>query len=261
VNELLASLPQDFWFYGVGLPTIFMMAASKVAFGGGLAIMGVPLLALVVDPITAAIIIAPLVSVMDIFTFRAFPPSTWSAPDLRWLLPGLVVGIVLGALMFTLVDARLVGLVIAVVTLAFSARWFMGGARSKTIYPVRPALAVGCAVVGGFTTFVAHAGGPPIAMYLIGRGLDKRTYVGTTAAVFTIGNVVKLFPYFGMVLATGRGDVMLAALALAPAIPFGAAFGRAVHDALDEKRLYFWTYVFLVIAGTKMLFDAVRSLL
>lgn len=261
MHALFASFPQDPWFYLIGLPTIFMMAASKVAFGGGLAIMGVPLLALVVDPVSAAIIIAPLVSGMDVFTFRAFPPATWSWPDLRWLLPGLVIGILLGAMMFTLVDARLVGLVIAVVTLAFAARWFMGGAKATGTHAVRPPMAVGCAIVGGFTTFVAHAGGPPIAMYLIGRGLDKRTYVGTTAAVFTFGNVIKLFPYFGIVLAAGRGDLMLAALALAPAIPFGAAFGRFVHDALDEKRLYFWTYVFLVVAGAKMLFDALRALL
>ena len=53
-------------------------SGGKGAFGGGLAIIGVPVMALVIDPITAAIIFAPLVVFMDLFALRAFPPSTWS---------------------------------------------------------------------------------------------------------------------------------------------------------------------------------------
>ena len=46
----------DFLFYLIGLPAA--IGLGKGAFGGGLAIIGVPLLALVTDPVDAAIIVA-----------------------------------------------------------------------------------------------------------------------------------------------------------------------------------------------------------
>ncbi len=55
----------------------------------------VPGLALVVDPISAAIISAPLLVFMDIFTVRAFGRANWSLIDLSRLIPGLLVGLVI----------------------------------------------------------------------------------------------------------------------------------------------------------------------
>jgi uncharacterized protein len=256
----LSHLPADPWFYAVGLLTTFLMAASKGAFGGGLAIIGVPMLALVTDPIAAAIIVAPLVAFMDLFALRAFPPSTWSRPDLRWLVVGLLIGLALGWTFFTVVDKRIVILVIAVVTLAFTLRWFL---KDRVAPPpphgVLPVRAVALAVMSGFTTFIAHAGGPPVAMYLLGRRLDKTVFAGTTVAVFMLGNFIKLGPF--LLLGLERPQALAAALAFAPVVPFGVWIGKALHDRMDQQRLYFWCYVLLLAAGLKLLFDAVSALL
>ncbi len=255
---LLSHLPADPWFYAVGLLTTFLMAASKGAFGGGLAIIGVPMLALVTDPISAAIIVAPLVAFMDLFALRAFPPSTWSKPDLRWLVVGLLIGLALGWTFFTVVDKRIVILVIAVVTLAFTLRWFLKDRLSPPPpHGVLPVRAVALAVLSGFTTFIAHAGGPPVAMYLLGRQLDKTVFAGTTVAVFMLGNVIKLGPF--LLLGLERPQALAAALAFAPVVPFGVWIGKALHDRMDQQRLYFWCYVLLLAAGLKLLFDAVRA--
>jgi uncharacterized protein len=40
-------MPSDPAFCLIGLPTVFLIALSKGAFGGGLAILGIPLLSLV----------------------------------------------------------------------------------------------------------------------------------------------------------------------------------------------------------------------
>jgi uncharacterized protein len=260
MQTFLAHLPADPWFYAVGLLTTFLMAASKGAFGGGLAIIGVPMLALVTDPISAAIIVAPLVAFMDIFALRAFPPSTWSKPDLAWLSMGLLIGLFLGWMFFTAVDPRIVVLVIALVTLGFTLRWFL---RDRLAPPpphgVRPARAVGLSILSGFTTFIAHAGGPPVAMYLLARGLDKSVYAGTTVAVFMLANFIKLTPF--VLLGMERPQTLAAALAFAPVVPFGVILGKALHDRMDQQRLYFWCYVLLLVVGAKLLFDAVRSFL
>ena len=50
-------------------------------------------------------------------------------------------------------------------------------------------------VVSGFTSFIAHAGGPPLSMYLIPKQMDRVLYVGTTAVFFAIINASKWLPY------------------------------------------------------------------
>jgi uncharacterized membrane protein YfcA len=246
-------------FYLVGLPTVFVMAVSKGAFGGGLAIIGVPMLSLVMSPIEAAIVVAPLVSFMDVFALKSFGPKTWSKPDLAWLVPGLLAGIAVGYAFFALVDARFVALGIGLITVAFAADYFLRVMhKPHSEKPVSPVLGLIAGTASGFTTFVAHAGGPPAQMYLLRRGLTKTLYAGTNLALFTLGNFVKLFPY--AVLAWAEPQTMLWALLLAPTVPAGVWAGKWLHDRLEQRRLFFWCYVLLTLAAAKLLFDAARSL-
>jgi uncharacterized protein len=257
-TNFVSLLPTDPLFYCVGLLTTFIMAASKGAFGGGLAIIGIPMLALVVDPITAAIMVAPLIFFMDLFAIRAFPPSTWSKPDLKWLTIGLVVGLGFGWLTFELVDTRIVILMIALVTLGFTARWFLKDRlHPPAAHGVLPARAIGLGIVGGFTTFIAHSGGPPIALYLLGRNLHKTVFAGTTIAVFMLGNFLKLGPFAKLGL--DRPEALVGALVLSPIVPFGVMVGKALHDRLDQQKLYLWCYSLLGVSGLKLLWDAVRA--
>jgi hypothetical protein len=247
------------FFYLVGLPTVFLIALSKGAFGGGLATLGIPLLSLVMPPLDAAIVVAPLVSFMDLFALGSFGPRTWSKRDLVWLMPCLVIGIGIGYFFFTRVDPHLVAASIAAVTLLFTAHWFLFGRRAKPSHmPVSPPLAILAGTVSGFTTFVAHSGGPPANMYLLRRGLDKTIYAGTNLAIFMLGNLVKLVPYG--VLAYAKPWTLIAAAALAPIVPVGVWAGVYLHRRLEQNRLYFWCYLLLAAAATKLLFDALRAL-
>jgi uncharacterized membrane protein YfcA len=260
MSGFFAHFPVDFAFYFIGLPTVFIIAMSKGAFGGGLAILGVPLLSLVMSPIDAAIVVAPLVSLMDLLAIGSFGPKTWAKKDLVWILPALVVGIALGYIFFTRVDPHLVEASIALVTLLFTAYWFLRGRRAKPSHiPLSPLLASAAGVASGFTTFVAHAGGPPVNMYLLKRGLDKSVYTGTNLIIFMLGNLIKLLPYG--VLAYARPSTLFAALALSPAAPFGVWLGVHLHHRLEQNRLYFWCYMLLAAAASKLLFDALHALL
>src|SRR6185437_8774848 len=100
-------LPTGLLFYLIALPAVFVIALGKGAFGGGLAIIGIPILALVIDPIDATIIVALVACATDIFALQVFPMRTWSWPDLKWLAPGVVAGLAAGALFFALVDPRI----------------------------------------------------------------------------------------------------------------------------------------------------------
>ena len=248
-------------FWLVGLVTVFVIAFSKGGFGGGAASVGVPMLSLVIDPIGAAIIVAPLVSFMDMFTLRSFGPSTWSKPDLKVLLPGLMIGLAVGFLVFERVDPRFVALLIGVISIGFAAHWFWQRRKDELFPPIeaRPLTGLAAGAASGFTTFVAHAGGPPVAMYLIARRLDKRLFVGTNTAFFTIGNMLKLGPY-GVLMAS-RPDCLAIALMLAPIAPLGVWLGVRVHHRLSEDAIFLATNAILLVGGARIVWQAVASLL
>ena len=77
----------------VAFAGVFLICFMKGAFGGGFSIVGIPLLSIVMDPVTAGGLLAPLFIAMDLFALLYWKPSTWSKPDLVRLLPGLVTGI------------------------------------------------------------------------------------------------------------------------------------------------------------------------
>ena len=103
--------------FSVAALGVFLIAFMRGAFGGGFAIIGIPLLSLVMDPISAGALLAPLFIVMDVFAFRYWSPSTWSRPDVLRLVPAALVGIVLGFLLMRSIDVHLTAIIIALVTL------------------------------------------------------------------------------------------------------------------------------------------------
>jgi len=247
-------------FWIVGLGTIAMIAFSKGAFGGGAASLGVPMLSFFIDPIGAAIIVAPLVSIMDMFTLRAFGPKSWSMPDLKILVLGLILGLALGWWLFEAVDPGLVGLLIGVISVGFAGQWFWKR-QSGLVSAGKPAhagLGLLAGAASGFTTFIAHAGGPPIAVYLIRRGLDKRLFVGTNTAIFTLGNLIKLGPY--SLLMAARPETAAAALLLAPVIPLGVLLGIRLHDRLSREAILLVTNVLLLLGGMRLIFVSGKAL-
>lgn len=145
---------------------VFLICFMKGAFGGGFSIVGIPLLSFVMDPVTAGGLLAPLFIAMDLFALRYWKPSTWSKPDLALLVPGLLVGIGLGYVLFRVLDHRAVAIVMALVTLIFVGLWLASDPK-VIIRPRSTPKAVAAGLASGVTTMVAHSGGPPRAMYLL----------------------------------------------------------------------------------------------
>ncbi len=258
--EAFTRFSSDPGFWILGGATIALIAFSKGAFGGGAASIGVPLLSFFIDPIGAAIVVAPLVSVMDMFTLRIFGPSSWSKPDLKVLIPGLILGLGLGWLMFEVIDPRLTALTIGAISVGFAGHWFWKRMARVAGVPkgVHAGLGVLAGAASGFTTFIAHAGGPPVTMYLVRRGLDKTLFVGTNTAFFTLGNALKLIPY-GILLAT-RPDAAMVALMLAPVIPLAVMLGIRLHHRLSQDAILMLTNGVLILGGARLLFVSIKAL-
>ena len=242
----------------VAFAGVFLISFMRGAFGGGFAIVGIPLLSLVMDPVTAGGLLAPLFIATDLFALRYWKPSTWSKPDLMLLLPGLLAGIGLGYLLFRGLDHRAIAVVVAATTLIFVGLWFVGGA-TVTVRPRSSPKAIAAGFASGVTSMVAHSGGPPLAMYLLPLGLSKEVYAGTTSLFFTVGNATKAVPWLLLVKPAGNVWTLMAVCLLA--IPPGVWLGWRLHKRLDQRQLYRACYALLVVTALKLLWDGISGYL
>ena len=241
----------------VAFAGVFLICFMKGAFGGGFAIIGIPLLSIVMDPVTAGGLLAPLFIAMDLFALLFWKPSTWSKPDLVLLLPGLVIGIGCGYLLFRFLDHRAIAITMAAITLIFVGLWLVAGA--EMIRPRSMPKAITAGLASGITTMVAHSGGPPLAMYLLPLGLSKEIYAGTTSLFFTVGNATKAVPWLLLVKPTA-GVWTLMALCLF-AIPAGVWLGWRLNGTLDQRQVYRTCYGLLVVTALKLLWDGLSGYL
>ena len=242
----------------VAFTGVFLIAFLRGAFGGGFAIIGIPLLSTVMDPVIAGGLLAPLFIAMDLYALRYWKSSTWSKPDLALLLPGLVIGIGLGYLLFRALDHRAIAIVMAAITLIFVGLWFVKGARVTPRLRSTPK-AITAGLASGITTMVAHSGGPPLAMYLLPLGLSKEIYAGTTSLFFTVGNATKVVPWLLLVQPTAETWTLMAFCLFA--IPIGVWLGWRLHGALDQRQVYRACYGLLVVTALKLLWDGVSGYL
>jgi len=240
----------------IALSGVFLIAFMKGAFGGGFAIVGIPLLSLAMDPITAGALLAPLFVVMDVTALGYWRPNTWSRVDLAMLLPALVVGIGLGYFALRDLDRHAVEIVMGVVTLAFAAIWFLGGGEVRP-RPRSTWKAMLAGLSSGVTTMVAHSGGPPLAIYLLPLGMSKALYAGTTSLFFTVGNLLKAGPW--LVLAAPSRNLWILMALCVPAVPAGVWAGWRLHERLDQRALYRACYAILVVTAAKLLWDGLAG--
>ncbi|HJP20825.1 MAG: sulfite exporter TauE/SafE family protein [Alphaproteobacteria bacterium] len=246
----------DPWFYAFAVPAILLIGISKGGFGAGLGILTVPALALVIPPLQAAGILLPILCLMDLFGLWAYRRQ-WDPANMRIMVPAVLLGIAIGTATAGLLDERDIRLIVGSIAVLFALDYWLRRGESRAAAG-RSVLKGGFwSVVAGFTSFVSHAGGPPISVYLLPQKLDKTTYVGTTVVLFAIVNYVKLVPYAWLgQLAPGN---LLTSLVLAPLAPLGMGLGIWLHNRVSPRFFYQACYVLIFVVGAKLAWDGVTS--
>ena len=95
---------------------VLIVGVAKGGLGGGVAIVGVPLMAVVVSPAQAAAILLPILMVMDALALRAYW-AEWDTRNLKILLPAALIGTVLGMVTFGSLSADGLRVLVALVAL------------------------------------------------------------------------------------------------------------------------------------------------
>lgn len=251
-----ASLPvvQDPWFYAVAVPAIFITGLAKSGFASGFGSLATPMMALTMPVPQAAAIMLPLLLAMDATGLQQLWPERHRAL-VRRLVPWALLGTVVGTLLFGVLSAKAVAGLVGGLTLAFLAQ--------RLLFPPRPggppaAHWVGsvCAVTSGFTSFVAHAGGPPISAYTLPLKLPPRELAATMAVFFAAVNLSKIVPYAWLGLIDLRN--MATALLLMPLAPLGVWAGVWLTRRVSAALFYKLAYAGMFCTGVKLLWDGLK---
>ena len=173
-----------------------------------------------------------LLLVGDVVAIAAYRhDADWAT--LRRLVPGVVLGLVLGAGFLTLAGDRatavLIGallLVLIAVTLTLMRRAGTSVARGRTSRLLYGTLS-------GFTTMTANAGGPVMTMYLLASRFAVAPFLDTTAWFFFAVNVVKLPLSIG--LGVIRVETLRLNAVLAPVVIVSALAGRRLAIRMNQN--------------------------
>ena len=248
----------DPWFYAAAVPAVLLFGIAKGGFGGGLGVLAVPLMALVISPLQAAAILLPILCLMDLVGLWAYR-GRWIWPELRILVPASMIGILAGTLLFGFMSAAVVRIIVGMVAIVFTLHYvYSTRHRHDSELPhFPPAAGIAAGAAGGFTSFIAHSGGPPISMYLLRRPLGRTDFVATTVLLFAAINYVKLLPYGWLGQLTGGN--LVTSLVLAPLAPIGVYTGVWLHRRVSDRFFFRLMYVLLFAVGCKLLYDGVTG--
>lgn len=240
-------------FYVVAVPAVLLIGISKGGFAGGLGVLAVPVMSLAISPMQAAGIMLPILCVMDIASIRIWASRcNWG---LLWrMLPCAILGIVIGALTFQFISEAMLRLMVGVLALAFTLNhWLHGRVRTPVRLPDRVS-AWFWSGLSGFTSFLAHAGGPPMMIYLLPKPMERAVLVGTATIFFAVVNYTKLVPY--ALLGELGAENLMTSLVLAPVAVIGVKLGAWLHTRMDPVVFYRFLYGFLFLTGVKLCWDS-----
>ncbi|NQW01730.1 MAG: sulfite exporter TauE/SafE family protein, partial [Rhodospirillales bacterium] len=235
---------------------VLLTGISKSGFSGGVGSITVAIMAVFVSPLKAAAIMLPILVLMDWLGLWAYR-KTWDKSNLLIMLPAAVVGIGIGTMTFRYVDENTVRLLLGVITLAFALSFFIKTGAAGV--PVKRHWLLGALAGGisGFTSFVAHAGGPPVKFYLLPQQMDKTLFVGTNVMFFFAINQMKLVPYAW--LGQFSAENLIISAVLLPLAPFGIWLGLKLHGIVSQSLFYWISYSMMIVAGGKLLFDGLTK--
>ncbi len=248
-------MPQGLDFFLFAIPAVILIGLAKGGFSG-LGALGVPIMAMGIDPVAGAAILLPILIVQDMVAVGAFRKS-WDGRVLTIMLPGSIVGVALGYLLAAEVSSDVILAVLGAVSILFGIHrlWLERGGRivASSDSPAWVGSLFGVAT--GFTSQIAHAGGPPFQMWVMPRRLPRDVFVGTGAIFFAVLNWIKVPAYLALGQFT-RANAVTTALLLPIAVLASFAGVKLVRK-VPMERFYTIIYALMILAGGKLLLDGI----
>ncbi|MEO7411757.1 MAG: sulfite exporter TauE/SafE family protein, partial [Opitutaceae bacterium] len=227
-----------------------VVGVSKTGIGG-LGMLSVVLFAQIMPAKQATGMVLPLLCFGDLVAVAAYRKhAKWT--HVWRLFPWTAAGVLIGYYALNRIDerqARLLigGIVLTLVAMHLIRRRVHGHEAEHGVW-----FAPTIGVLAGFTTLVANAAGPLMAIYLLAMRLPKMDFVGTAAVFFMALNLFKV-PFMVNLGLIDRSSFLLN-VALAPVVFIGAWYGRKLLVKINQKVFENLALGLSMVAALKLLF-------
>ena len=214
--------------------------------------LAVPVMSFAMSPLQAAGILLPLLIIMDFSAIYLYWKK-WINTILKIVIPASIIGILFGTLTFEFTNEDQIRIMVGVISIIFVLVSFI----QKNNYLLKPAKFKGYfwSSVAGYTSFLIHAGNPPINFYMLPLKLDKISFIGTMTLAFMVINLVKLVPYYFVGLLAPSN--LMISLYLLPLAFISVLLGYFLQKRIPEKLFFNIVYVLLFLSGCKLIYDGI----
>ena len=229
---------------------VFVFGLSKGGVAGPIAMLAVPVMSFAMSPLQAAGILLPLLIIMDFSAIYLYWKK-WISSILKIIIPASIVGILFGTFTFQYTNENQIRVMVGVISIIFVLVSFI----QKSDFLLRPTKLKGYfwSSVAGYTSFLIHAGNPPMNFYTLPLKLDKISFIGTMTFAFLVINVVKLIPYYYVGLLAPSN--LLVSLILLPLAFVSVLIGFFLQKKIPERLFFNIVYVLLFLSGCKLIYD------
>jgi uncharacterized membrane protein YfcA len=211
-------------FIVITASVFFLIGLSKGGLGGTIGALATPLMVLILPADQVIGLLLPVLMFADIFAV-ALHWKLWNGRFIFLLLPGAIVGVTVGTLFITNAPTETLRTLLGFIILLFALyKLFESRIMGRITYHSRNWHGILAGTVAGFSSALAHTGGPPVSIYLLMQDVRPRVFIATSVLFFLILNWIKVPYYFYAQLFDFQRLLQIAWLL--PLVPLGVWFGR-----------------------------------
>ena len=219
----------------------------------GLGMLVVPLMALVFGGKASVGLLLPMLNVADLLAVRYYHRhAQWTY--VGRLLPSAAAGVLIGVWVGDRIDDEWFRIILSVIVLGSLALLIYQERRPLSEWLVEHyATATFVGLIGGFSTMIANAAGPILAVFLLSVRLPKNTFLGTAAWFFLLINFFKL-PFHVFVWDTINRHTLYLDLLSVPAIVIGFFLGARIVRWIPEQGFRYFVMGMTTLVAIRLLF-------
>jgi uncharacterized membrane protein YfcA len=242
-----------FLFYDMAALVALLIGFAKGGLGGTLGGLATPLMALVMPANQVIGLLLPILIIADIFAVTSY----WKQWDWRLILlmmPGAVLGVTLGTYFITNAPTKTLKTALGVIVLLFALYKMLEAQLFRTLtYRAKDWHGMFAGTVAGFSSALAHTGGPPVSIYLLMRQVPTHIFNATSALFFAILNWVKVPYYFYAQLFDFQS--LRSLILLLPLLPLGVWAGKWAADKVSQAAFERVIVVLLAVTSLLLIFS------
>ena len=239
-------------FYLMTALVALIIGLSKGGLGGMPGALATPLMALVMPADQAIGLLLPILMLADVFAV-ALHWRRWNGRLVWLLIPGAVVGVTIGTYFITNAPTRTLQIALGVIVLLFAIyKIFEKRILGLFHYQPRDWHGMVAGTITGFSSALAHTGGPPVSVYLLMQDISPSVFNATAAIFFLILNWIKV-PYYWYA-GLFNFQLLWQVVWILPLVPIGVWLGKQFSNKVNKETFDQVMVALLVIASILLIF-------